>query len=161
MKNFNSILFIIFTFLIAMILSILPLPTWATWFRPAWVVLVLMYWAIALPYQIGIGWAFGLGLALDILGGSVLGQHGLALCTVAYIGIKLHKQIRMYSFWQQSAAIFFIVMLYQFLIALVQGILGQAFSIYSFWMPAITSGLLWPWIFILLRDFRQRYVALT
>ncbi|MCW5587418.1 MAG: rod shape-determining protein MreD, partial [Chromatiales bacterium] len=44
-------LVIIVTLCIAMLLTILPMPDWARPFRPQWVTLVMLYWAIALPHR--------------------------------------------------------------------------------------------------------------
>ena len=64
---------IVFSFFIAYLLAIVPFPEWAMNYRPEWVPMVLIYWVMALPYRIGIGSAWIVGLVLDILEGSILG----------------------------------------------------------------------------------------
>jgi len=39
----------------------------------------------------------------------------------------------------------------------VRGITGVPPQSWTFWMPAFTSMLLWPWLFIILRDIRRKY----
>ena len=52
-------------------------------YRPEWVPMVLIYWVMALPYRIGIGSAWIVGLVLDILEGSILGLNAMALVIIA------------------------------------------------------------------------------
>ena len=96
---------ILITFLVAMLLMILPLPEWARPFRPQWVTLTLVYWCIALPHRFGVGTGFSLGIVLDVLTGTLLGQHALGLSLVAFIAVQLHARIRVFPFWQQSLAV--------------------------------------------------------
>ena len=67
------------SFFVALILTIIPLPDWMASFRPEWVALTLIYWSMALPQRVGVGIGWGLGLALDVLKGALLGQHALAV----------------------------------------------------------------------------------
>ena len=70
---------IILTLLIALILSVIPLPESWLPYRPDWILLVFSYWVIALPHRIGLLWAFVWGLIFDALGRSLvltLERHG-------------------------------------------------------------------------------------
>ena len=98
-------LVIVVTLCVAMLLAILPMPEWARPFRPQWVTLVLLYWAIALPHRVGVGSGFLAGIVLDVLTGTLLGQHALGLSVVTFIAIQLHQRIRVFPFWQQSLGI--------------------------------------------------------
>ena len=74
------------TFVVAMVLAIVHLPDSVPvelgYLRPEWVVLVLIYWVIALPRRVGILVAWSVGLIVDVLLGSLLGQHGIAFIIV-------------------------------------------------------------------------------
>ena len=83
----NGRLTILATLCVAMLLMILPMPDWARPFRPQWVTLVLLYWAIALPHRVGVGSGFATGIVLDVLTGTLLGQHALGLSIVTFIAI--------------------------------------------------------------------------
>ena len=48
---------IILSFLLALMLTAIPLPIWAQAWRPAWVAMVLIYWCVALPERIGVLYA--------------------------------------------------------------------------------------------------------
>lgn len=145
------------SFFIAFLLTILPLPTWAMWFRPPWVLLVMMYWVLTLPHRFNLVVAWVLGLLLDGMSGTLLGQHALSMTTVAYIVLKGHQQIRFFPIWQQASLVFVLILIYQLLQLLIQGFVGQLSYTWLLWLPALTSMLLWPWLFVVLRDVRQHY----
>lgn len=149
---------VIFTsIIIALLLTILPLPAWVEWFRPLWSLLIIAYWAIALEDKIGTGVAWIAGLLLDILGGTSFGEHALALCVAIFIAIKLRRQLRFFSIWQQAFILGLLSFLYQLIIFILQAIMQHRPSTFLFWAPIITTTLFWPWVFIILRDVRRRF----
>src|SRR5215212_2865842 len=91
----------VFSAFIALFLSVLPLPHWLEIVRPAFLVLAVLYFSISNPR------AGGIGLALDVFQGSVLGQHALALSLVAYVVVREHQIIRSKPALQQSLIVFF------------------------------------------------------
>ena len=90
----ESFLMILMTVIIGIVLTVLPLPYWVSVFRPAFLVLIVLYWSTMAPHAGGIALAFFSGLLLDVFQGSVLGEHALALSLVAYLGIRLHLLVR-------------------------------------------------------------------
>ena len=54
-------------FVVALIMELAPWPAGFQAFKPSWLVLVLLYWTLALPDRVSIGWAFLLGLLWDIV----------------------------------------------------------------------------------------------
>ncbi len=145
------------TFIIALMLTAMPLPDWAVNWRPAWVALVLIYWCLALPERVGIGVGWLLGLLLDVQTGALLGQHACMLSVLAYVIIVSHRRIRVFPLVKQAVLIGVYIVLLQFFTLWVRGMVGIAPDHWTFWMPAITSMGLWPWVFILLRDTRRRF----
>jgi len=150
---------ILLSFIIALMLTALKLPDWALIWRPAWVALALVYWCMALPHRIGVAVAFILGLTLDVLSGALLGQHGLALSLVAYITHKLHRRVRVLPLWQQGLSIFALLLVYQGIIVWSNGVQGAHVNTLALWTAPLTSMMLWPWVFILLRDVRRKHVV--
>jgi rod shape-determining protein MreD len=69
---------ILLSFAVAMLLTIIPIPDALRVLRPDWVALTLIFWCLALPYRIGVVSGFFAGLFLDVLTGTLLGQHALA-----------------------------------------------------------------------------------
>ena len=150
---------ILLSFVITLMLTALKLPEWALIWRPAWVALALIYWCMALPHRIGVAVAFMLGLALDVLSGALLGQHGLALSLVAFITHKLHRRVRVLPLWQQGLSIFALLLVYQGIIVWINGIQGAQVDSLALWTAPLTSMMLWPWVFILLRDLRRKHAV--
>ncbi len=145
------------TFIVALMLTLLPLPDWARIFRPEWVPLVLIYWCLALPSRVNVGIGWLLGLIVDVLLGSLLGQHALAFAVIAFITVKLHTQIRVYPLWQQALSVFTLIALGQLLVVWIKGIIGEAPGTWTYWLPSLTSALLWPWLYLILRDVRRKF----
>ncbi|MCK5639630.1 MAG: rod shape-determining protein MreD [Gammaproteobacteria bacterium] len=145
------------SFVIALILTMMPLPEMAEPFRPAWMILVLIYWCLAVPERVGVGIGWLMGLLLDVVNGALLGQYAIALAVIAYLTLHLHKRIRNFPLGQQALFIMFMVLIGQGLVLWIKGIIGQSPNNWLYWAPAITSGLLWPWVFLILRDLRRRF----
>ncbi len=145
------------TIVFAFMLAIMPLPDWAVEFRPDWVTLVLIYWAMALPTRIGVTMAWFAGLLLDVSHGTLMGQHAIGLVLVIYVIHLQHQRLRVASLLQQAIVIFFLLLLKQLLTLWVNGMLGHAPDSWTYFMPTITSTLLWPWIYLILRDLRRKF----
>lgn len=150
---------VIVSFVLAMVLSIVVLPDTVpmavAYLRPHWVALVLIYWVIALPHRIGLMVAWTLGILLDVLLGSLLGQHALALVVVAYVATSLYQRLRMFAIWQQSLIVFATLGLYQLINFWIDSIASDAQWSFWFVMPALVSALIWPWMFLALRHVRR------
>ena len=154
----HSIWVIFLSFFIAYLLAVVPFPEWAMNYRPEWVPMVLIYWAMALPYRVGIGSAWVAGLVLDVLEGSTLGVNALALVVVAYVALSLHLRMRMFSTLQQSGLVFALVGLNLMLCNWLQIVTGQSVaSNLMFLMAALTSAVIWPSLFQLLRQIRRSF----
>lgn len=149
--SFRVIVTIVLSFIAALLLTIMPLPDWLQMYRPQWLPLVLIYWVIAIPQRIALFTAWLLGLVVDSLSGTLLGEHALALTVIAYLANHFHRQIRMFPLLQQSVVIFILIIIYQTLLLWIQGVIGQLDHNYWFWVSAFVSVLFWPWIFMLLK----------
>ncbi len=154
----HSIWVILLSFFIAYLLAIVPFPEWAMNYRPEWVPMILIYWAMALPYRVGIGSAWAAGLVLDVLEGSTLGVNALALVVVAYVALSLHLRMRMFSTLKQSGLVLALVGLNLMLCNWLQIVTGQTVSSnLMFLMAAVTSAVIWPSLFQLLRQIRRSF----
>jgi rod shape-determining protein MreD len=148
---------IVFTFAIALVLTVLPLPDWAQTYRPQWYTLVLIYWCFALPQRVGVASGWALGLIVDVITGSLLGQHALSLSIIAFLSVKLHLRVRVFPLWQQSLTVLVLLALERLLSLWIIGATGQPTPSLLYWTPALVGMLLWPWVFVLLRDIRRRF----
>ena len=141
------------TLLVAMILMLIPLPDSARVLRPEWVVLVLIYWTMALPQRVGVGYAWVVGLIVDLIMGGALGVFAFCYALIAYIVSVVHLQLRQYPIWQQAVSIFSLMLLMQLLLLLVT----PRTIDWSFGLPALTSTLLWPLNYAFLRGLRRTF----
>ena len=141
------------TFVLALALSIVPLGDRVVPFRPDWVPLVLIYWAIAKPQHFGLLTAFAMGLALDMLTGSLLGRHALALLPVVYLAMRLHLRMRVALVWQVTVTVALMLVLYHFLLFWIDGVGQRAIPGAISWAPLLSSALLWPIVMVALGGF--------
>jgi len=145
------------TFVVALLLTIAPLPDWGEAIRPEWVAMVLIYWCIALPDRIGVGTGWVVGIALDVAHGALLGQNAFTLSFVAYLALRLHQRMRLFPPWQQALSVLLLVAIYQILTLWIKGVVGQSFHGWGYWLHSVTSMLLWPFVFVILRSLRRYY----
>lgn len=147
---------VIASFVAALALELLPLPTWAEPARPAWVVTVLLWWCLFAPQRANVGSAFVLGVLLDVLKGSVLGQHALALTLAAFLAARFHLQLRVFPMWQQTTMVGVLTLLVGALLWWTDGMAGQPSSLLMRVPGAITTALLWPWLAEMMRGVARR-----
>ncbi len=143
------------TIVVAFILNLIPVPEWALPYRPDWVVLVLIYWCLATPDRLstGVGWL--VGLLIDVSNANVLGLHALGLATLAYVTTRLHLRIRMFPWWQQSLSVLVLLIGYKGLVGWMRSLFGELQFDLMYWMPCLIGVLIWPWLFVILRDIRR------
>ncbi len=142
--------------LLALMLTAVPLPGWALAWRPAWAAMVLIYWCMAVPDRVGIGAGWVLGLLVDVLKGTLLGQNAAAFAVIAYITVRNHRRVRVFPLVQQALYVGLMVAIIAVLTLWVRGVAGLPAQPSVYWLPVLTSALLWPWLFIILRDARRK-----
>ena len=126
----HGLWFVVVTIFIALLLSITPLSPDLSWARPDWLLLILVYWLLALPERVGVIVCWLCGILLDVLQGGVLGQNAFAFAVVAYIIQVSYQRLRMFSLRKQGA----------------QNINGVAHTHWLVFLPALTTGLLWLFV---------------
>ena len=144
-------------FLISLLLMIYPLSPQLQWFRPEWVALLVIYWTIKLPLQVSLTPIWLLGLFLDVLEGSLLGLHALALMGVVYVCLLTYQRFQNYVLWHQSLLVFVMVGIHQLVDNWVHSLSGSAAQSLIFLLPALISALAWPLLWIVLEQVRVRY----
>lgn len=128
----------------AALLVMLPLPAWATGWRPAFIVITVLFWVLMQPMRFGIGMAWCCGIVIDVLYGTPLSQHGLALAAAAYMVIKLRELLWVSPHWQQALLLIPVLLIYEFVLFWIDGILGFDVAPLQRWLPVVTSALIWP-----------------
>lgn len=135
---------IVLTVLLALFLSVVPVPGWGDSARPAFLVLTVLYWSIAVPRAGGLALGWIAGLVLDMFQGSVLGQHALALSLVTYIAVREHQKIRSKPVFQQSLIVMGLLFVYEFVVFAIDGWTGHLLYGPLRWLQILTGALLWP-----------------
>jgi len=156
MFTHNGII-ILLSLLVALMASIMPMPLTVDAFRPDWVLIVLIYWTMALPSRVNIITAWIMGFLLDVLLGSVLGVHAAAMAVSIYIVAENFQKIRNFSVWQQALITGVLAAMYHLVVFWLQRFLIDVVFLTSYLYPVITSIILWPWMFLLLRKVRRHF----
>ncbi len=145
------------TLLVALLLTLLPVPDWAAAYRPPWAPLTLLYWVVALPQRVGVFSGFAVGILLDVIAGNLLGQHALSLSVMAYLAAQLHRRIRLFPMLQQTLSVWMLLLVERLIFLWLLGATGQPIPTPIYWATTLTGLLLWPWLFVVLRDVRRRF----
>jgi rod shape-determining protein MreD len=128
----------------ALVLTLLPLPSWLEIIRPGFLALTVLYWSITAPRAGGIALGWFCGLMLDAFEGPVLGEHALALALLAYLGVREHQRIRSKPIFQQSLIVFAALAIYEFVLFAIDGWSGHPLTTPLRWVPTLTGALIWP-----------------
>jgi rod shape-determining protein MreD len=130
--------------LVALILTVLPLPWWLDVARPAFLVLTVIYWSVNAPRAGGLAIGFFAGLMLDVFQGPVLGEHALALSLITYIAVREHQRIRSKPAIQQALIVFAALMMYEVVLFMIDGWTGHPVTSPLRWVHTLSGALIWP-----------------
>ena len=147
---------VIMSIIIALMLTMVPMPDAVSAFRPDWVALVMIFWAMSVPRSYSVGVAWFAGILVDVTQGTLIGQHALALCAIAYITVKFHLLMRVFPLLQLTATIFALLALYQFLLFWINGVAGVQAPSVTYWGPVIIGTLIWPVLHTFMSGVRYR-----
>ena len=145
------------TFAIGLLLSVSPMPQFMEVFRPMWLALLVSFWTLAVPNKVGMTTAFVLGLAEDVLYGTLLGQNALILTLIVFLVLSLQRRLQMFPTWQQSLVLLVVFGIAQLVQLWLNALTGNRPPTLAFVLPALISALLWPWVFAILRGLQRRF----
>ena len=133
--------------------------------KPTFVLLTLIYWNMALPDRIGIMASLTFGIFVDLIEGSLLGLHGVLFVLITYVCQRFFYQFRVSPLWQQSFILFFLFILYKQVFALDLSNTNQDITnlsdisfLFSSFLFALFSALIWSPLYLILRYYRRRWV---
>ena len=141
---------VIVSLIVGLMLMIMPLPDWLRPFRPDWLALLMIFWAMHLPRRWGVGSAWLVGIVLDVSLGTLLGQHALALAILAFITVRFHLLMRVFPLSQLALTVFALLALYQFLLFWINGVANVDAPAVNYWGPVIGGALVWPFLYAIL-----------
>ena len=140
----------------AFLLQLMPLPLILLPLKPYWVGLVLIYWAIETPERVGLGFAFLVGIAGDLLSGQLLGEQALRLIVMIFIVLRFRARLRFFPMWQQAIAVLALLLNDRIVVMMVRGFAGDPMPTSVVWLSPLVGMILWPFVFLVLDDLRGR-----
>ncbi len=141
---------------IGLLLTVFALPEALRALKPFWLALLVVYWALEAPERMRLGTAFLLGLAGDLLSGSLLGEQALRLVVLAFIVARLRARMRFFPMPQQTLMVLGLLLNDRVVMLMVRVLQGTPAPDWTFWLAPATGALLWPWLFLLLDLARAR-----
>ena len=144
---------ILLSMVIAIMLTLLPLPDFLSVWRPDWIALTLVHWAIVMPKKISLVLAWFVGLLIDTLYGTVLGQHALGFVIVLYFSMRFSERINPLIIWQQVFMIAVVLSVYMLINLWILGVTGNSPNAWAYWLSLFGSIIVWPFWHGILRWF--------
>ncbi len=144
---------ILLSMLVMLILTIVHLPESFQFWRPEWLALIIIHWGMLFPKKIGFLSVWIVGLLVDTLLGNLLGQHALGYTIVLFLTMKMSERITPKTFLQQFFLVFIVLGTYLLVNLWILGISQNKPSNWTYWLPLISSILIWPILHSLLNRF--------
>jgi rod shape-determining protein MreD len=149
----NTRLLLIFSMLLAAVLMIVPWPP--AWLKPYWVALLMIYWLLESGHLRRLGTVFVIGLLVDLLTGTLFGQHALSLLIIAYLLSLFRHRIQFFSAPQQTLVVFMLLVNDRVLQLWVLSLSGMLPG-WEYWLQPLVSAAVWPWLFLLMDRLRSQ-----
>lgn len=146
-----SVTLIVSSLLAGLALNLLPWMGSALWWRPDFLLVILLYWVIHQPRRLGMGAAWWLGLLTDFMNGAILGQHALAYTVAAFGALLLQRRILNFRLWQQTLQVLPLLLIEQLVSILAATFAGHAFSGTQYFLAVASGTLLWLPVSLLLQ----------
>ena len=138
---------------LAFTLTLIPYPMAAV--KPYWVALVVIYWVLESPFLRQLGLLFSIGLMMDLMTGSLFGQHAMSLLIMTYLLLRFRQRLRFFQAWQLTGAVFLLLLNDRILQLWVLWLSGQPPG-FEYWLSPLTGAVMWPWVFLALDGYRRK-----
>ena len=155
-KKINNLIFVWLIMLLATMMTIMPLPEFLHGIRVEWVAMAVIFFSIMNVSLMGVIAAWIIGLLLDLLQGSLLGEHALIFSVISYLSYRFRFQIRVYPDWQIMIAILFLLSFGNLISLWIRGFNGRVLFISEEWMSIFIAALIWP-VFMRVLQVLQNY----
>ena len=146
---------IILTLFLGLMFSLIMLPL--GYIAPEWLLLINIYWAIALPSNNKIFLAFLSGFLVDIVLGQPLGISSLSYVIFIYVILNLYNSLRYMTITQQMVVIFFLLVIKQHFFIWTFYVFGLNIDYQSLIISSFMTSALWPATYFSLRFIRRKF----
>ena len=166
-KSAKNRLLIYLSLFLALIVDSYSFSNILQFIKPSFVLLVLIYWNLALPDKVGITTALLFGVLIDLLEGSLLGLHAFIFVIITYLCQRFFYQFRIAHIWQQSFLIFILSIFLKQILALdfldselnMTNLSDKSYFIHTLNYAILTS-LSWSPVYYLCRLYRRRLIKI-
>lgn len=150
MRSLNTRLF--FAVIVSLSFAIFPLPEAISGWRPPFALMLLLYVQCFLPTYFSLMFLSVLGLCMDALLSTVLGEHVFALVLTTWIFNGKARRFRFFSMGQQILLLGVFCFIYQTALLLVNAFSGFHYSWIMVLASTATGMFFWPWVKVLADD---------
>ncbi len=112
--------------------------------HPDFLLVVLLYWSVQQPRDVGQGWAFLLGLVMDVSDSMLLGQHSLIYVGAIFLAQMLRLRLLHLTLFEQALHIGAILMFARIIDVLLNLSLGYEFAGWWLFVAPLLGALCWP-----------------
>ena len=150
-------LIILLTLFLGLMLTIMMLPL--GYIAPEWILLINIYWALALPSNTKMLLAFVSGLFVDIVLGHPLGISSLSFVIFVYIILSLYNSLRYMTVPQQMIVLFILLIVKQHFFIWTFYMFGLDIDYQTLIISSFVTAALWPLIYFSLRFARRKWIS--
>ena len=152
--NRDPLIAIIVSVIMASALMVYPLSYELSGWRPLFMLVITLFWVLCQPTWCGVWFAFGTGLFVDLLVDAPLGMNALSFVLIGFLARFLTRERRILTFSNLWIISSIAVVAHLFLIWMAQVMSGVHFSFARHWQPLLSSILVWPIIYYVLKKWR-------
>ena len=150
-------LIILLTLVVGLMLILMMLPL--EYIAPEWILLINIYWAVALPSNTKMLLAFVSGFFVDIVLGHPLGVSSLSFVIFIYIILSLYNSLRYMTVPQQMIVLFILLIVKQYFFIWTFYMFGLDIDYQTLIISSFVTAALWPFIYFSLRYARRKWIV--
>ena len=140
---------------VGFLINMLPLNRFLGWLNL--LPLILVFWNIHHPRQVGIGIAFFFGILMDIQTGILMGSHALSYTLLTYAAITLRRRFLWFGYKEQILHLCILMCAQQFIFSITLLFSGNTNLGWETLLTPIMQSTLWPLVSTVLQ-WPQRHI---
>ncbi len=155
-SNYRAYRVFIISFFCILQIYLLDLSSTLNAYKPDLIAMCIVFWVIKLPYQIGVTFAFLIGIMYDLINGGYLGLYAGSLSATAYVTSKLHTKIKLYAFGQQVLLLVLLISTNHLMHRVYNYFLPTLPYNHHIFKTIVMSTLCWPVLYFVLDKFNLK-----